>query len=310
GVYRGGGFGSGGYGGSGGFGGGGFGGGGFGGGGFGGGGFGGGGFGGGGFGGGGFGGRGFGGGGVRGEGSGVRAEVCEPQVILKTHYKTKLNEVPVLKTVLSKKLVLQPYTEYLYSTIYKENTLYLTKTEFVTNTDYVTRVTHKRFTETLSKVLYYPEYATSTYSVTQYQPVHLTNNVYTTEISPYAVTSTQVETVYDTITKETVITHKSEVPVASTYVLTKTSTKYHNIVVTATKLPYDDPKPNIVLFTSKIIKQQPSYFTSTFVHTHYVTTTNILKVPYYVTQTVAKYCGPYDYGYSKKQVSLPGSGNA
>lgn len=220
---------------------------------------------------------------------------CIPQTVYETQYHTKYEEAPIYKTLSSNTVVVEPFSEVLHSTIHRLNTVYVTKTEQITTTVRLTKVSHERLTETVSELLYVPDYSTATQSLTQYQPAVFTKVVYTTDVSTYVVTTTQVETVFATVTDTATftLTHKSQVPVATASVITSTAVHYVHTTLTHTHQGY----PDNVLVTSNVIQHNPTYLTRTEHLTQTVTTTNIERVPHYVTKTVTANCGFRGYYY-------------
>ncbi|KAG7168339.1 hypothetical protein Hamer_G002364 [Homarus americanus] len=218
---------------------------------------------------------------------------CYPQTHYETHYRKRLQEVPVYETVVSQTVVLQPFTEVVYSTIFKQNIQY---------------VSHRYYTETVESVIYVPDYSTSTRSVTQYQPVEVTSHLYTTEVSPYDFPTPYVETIYNTVTDAVTITHRSQVPHPTTYLVTKTYTDYYTEKVTLNKLPYTAPQ-EIVVVTNNIVNVKPTHVTKTYHVTQRITTTNVERVPYTVTHTVPGQCGPSGYSYPEPHNPLQYAGS-
>lgn len=164
-------------------------------------------------------------------------------------------------------------------------------------TVFLLQVSHERVTETVSRVLYVPEYSTATHSTTLYQPVLVTTHLTTTDTSAYGFTSTTLQTVLVTVTQPVTFTHKSGVLVPTTLYVTSTAVEYRTATVTHAKYSYlhnDD----VVFLTNNIVEFKPSYETTTTYYTQYVTTTHIERVPEYVTKTVEPDCGTVNYFYA------------
>ncbi|XP_066989921.1 uncharacterized protein [Macrobrachium rosenbergii] len=219
---------------------------------------------------------------------------CYPQTHYQTHYKTQIEYIPVYKTVVSTQLVPQPVTEVLYETIYKKHTAFVTKTEYSTDVNIITKVDYDPYTETLNKFYFRPLFVTETVFLTQDQPVYLTATEIVTEFRQVPIQHTQYSTAVVTITNPVTLTHKSEVIDERIFTITETVKVIQPIVVTET-VAYPGPiipEEVYVLNTKKIVSIKPAYVTSTFFTTHFVTTTNIERVPVYVTKTAFDHCKP------------------
>ncbi|XP_064091377.1 uncharacterized protein LOC135205044 [Macrobrachium nipponense] len=229
-----------------------------------------------------------------GGGGGFGGLDCYPQTHYQTHFKTQIQQVPVYKTVVSSQLVPQPVTEVLYETIYKKHTAFVTETEYATDVDVITKVDYDAYTETVNKFFFRPLFITETVFLTQDQPVYFTATEIVTEFRQVPIEHTQYTTDLVTITNPVTLTHKSELIDEKLFTITETIHVEKPIFVTETAvLPGPIiPEEVFILNTKKIVSIKPAYVTSTYFHTHFVTTTNIERIPVYVTKTAYDHCKP------------------
>ncbi|XP_068213722.1 uncharacterized protein [Palaemon carinicauda] len=230
---------------------------------------------------------------------------CYPQTHYQTHYQTQIKHVPVYKTVVSSQLIEHPVSSVIYETIYKKNTAFVTETEYITEVDTITNVNYNPITSTVNRVLFRPIFVTETVFETQNQPLEFTATEIVTEFRQLPIEHTRYTTDIVTVTDPVTLTHKSEVINERFFTTTHTEVVNKQIVVTET---FVLPAPIIqeevlVLNTKQIVSIKPSYLVSTVFQTHFVTTTNIERVPVYVTQTAYDHCKPA-IGYSIPELDV------